>query len=92
MNERHEGSAELLMPRGNAAELLELVEGQRSTLSLEAAVEAAMPAVRGAGAAGGASVGRGAGAAEPCAMSGVPASVTPPPASGRRKAAVAAVP
>ena len=26
MNERHEGSAELLIPRGNAAELLELVE------------------------------------------------------------------
>ena len=26
MNERHEGSAELLIARGNAAELLELVE------------------------------------------------------------------
>ena len=39
--------------------------------------ELAQRGLGGAGAAGGASVGRGAGAAEPCAMPGVPASVTP---------------
>ena len=51
----------------------------------EAAAEAAMPPVRGVRAAGGVSVGRGAGAEEACAMRSVPVSVLPPPPSGRRK-------
>ena len=46
------------------------------TPSRPEAMAAARPAGRGAGAPGGASVGRGAGAAAPCAMPGVPASVT----------------
>ena len=54
--------------------------------------ELAQRGLGGARAPGGASVGRGAGAAEPCAMRSVPASVPPPlPATARRVGALVAV-